>query len=241
MARAGLNVSRVVQAGIEFADADGLGAVSMARVAERLGFTTMSLYRHVESKDELVRRILDAALGTPPPYAVEGWRGRLEAWCRAMLEALHRHPWGIDVPITGMLGTHAQLSWLDRGLEAMAGTGLDEGEKAEMVLLLNGYVFWAARLHFSVPDEVIDFIPAEFDLADYPSLARAVASGAFEDQDHPREEFAYGLAIVLDASPPSWLSDRARGPCRRACRAPLRNSRARSWGDQLGAGVRRCA
>lgn len=50
----GLSVGRIVTAAIELADADGLGAVSMARVATRLGFTTMSLYRHVHSKDELV-------------------------------------------------------------------------------------------------------------------------------------------------------------------------------------------
>ena len=95
-----------------------------------------------------------------------------------MLEVLDRHPWGIDVPITGMLGTHAQLSWLDRGLEALAETTLDEGAKAELVLLLNGYVFWAARLRFQVPDdEALEVVPAGFDLSPYPSLARAVGGG----------------------------------------------------------------
>src|SRR3954447_4557042 len=151
MTRAGLSVERVVQAAVELADADGLEAVSMARVAERLGFTTMSLYRHVAGKDELVRRMLDVALGQAPAFAIPDWRTGLERWARELLAVLDRHPWGIDVPITGMLGTAAQLSWLDRGLETLADTGLDEGAKAEMVLLVNGYVFWAARLEFQVP------------------------------------------------------------------------------------------
>ncbi len=199
MARAGLNVSRVVQAGIELADADGLGAVSMARVAARLGFTTMSLYRHVESKDELVRRMLDTALGAPPPYAVEGWRARLEQWSRDLLAILERHPWGIDVPITGVLGTDAQLGWLDRGLEALADTGLHEGEKAEIVLLLNGFVFWSARLLGSLPEEPTEpVIPPSFDLGRYPYVRRAVESGIFEDDTTQDEDFAFGLETVLD-------------------------------------------
>src|SRR3954464_15210495 len=136
----GLNVDLVVEAAIALADERGLAAVTMARVAERCGFTTMSLYRHVASKDELVRRMLDEALGTAPALESTDWRAGLGQWSRAMLALLDRHPWGIDVPITGILGTHAQLSWLDRALEALAGTGLHDGEKAEIALLLNGYV-----------------------------------------------------------------------------------------------------
>jgi AcrR family transcriptional regulator len=194
----GLSVELVVQAAIELADESGLGAVTMAAVAKRCGFTTMSLYRHVASKDELVRRMLDTALGTAPALESSDWRAGLEQWSRAMLAILDRHPWGIDVPITGILGTHAQLSWLNRGLEALAGTGLDEGQKAEIVLLLNGYVFWAARLRFQVPPEDLEVIPASLDIAQYPSLARAVASGIFEDGSTPEDDFAFGLDRVLD-------------------------------------------
>jgi AcrR family transcriptional regulator len=198
MAR-GLSVDRVVAAAIELADADGLAAVSMARVAERLGFTPMSLYRHVSGKDELVRRMLDAALATPPPFAVDGWRARLEAWSRALLAVIERHPWGIDVPITGVLGTHAQLAWLDRGLEALADTALGEDEKAEIVLLLNGYVFWSARLRFQVPEQsVLPVVPEGFDLSALPSLQRAVEAGIFEDDTTRDEDFAFGLESVLD-------------------------------------------
>jgi AcrR family transcriptional regulator len=194
----GLSVELVVQAAIEIADEDGFSAVTMAAVAKRCGFTTMSLYRHVASKDELVRRMLDTALGTAPPLEPGGWRAGLAGWSRAMLEILVRHPWGIDVPITGILGTHAQLSWLDRGLEAMADTPLDDGSKAEIVLLLNGYVFWSARLRLQVPQDGLDVIPTGFDMSAYPSLGRAVAGGIFEDGTTPDDDFAFGLDRVLD-------------------------------------------
>ncbi|HEY6890135.1 MAG TPA: TetR/AcrR family transcriptional regulator [Solirubrobacter sp.] len=194
----GLSVELVVQSAIELADESGLSAVTMAAVAKRCGFTTMSLYRHVASKDELVRRMLDVTLGTAPALTSTDWRAGLEQWSRAMLAILDEHPWGIDIPITGMLGTHAQLSWLDRGLEALAGASLDDGSKAEIVLLLNGYVFWAARLRFQVPDDGPDVIPPGFDMSPYPTLARAAAGGIFEDDTSPDEDFTFGLERVLD-------------------------------------------
>ena len=199
MGRRGLNLERVVAAAIELADADGLGAVSMARVAERLGFTTMSLYRHVKSKDELLWLMLDAVMGTPPPPPAPGWRAGLDAWARDMMAVLDVHPWGIDIPITGKLDTHAQLAWLDRGLETLAGTALHEGDKAEIVLVLNGYVFWAARLRQSIPTDVVEaVVPPSLDLSNYPSLAAMMASGIFDDQTTAEEEWAFGLDLILD-------------------------------------------
>jgi AcrR family transcriptional regulator len=198
MAR-GLNVDLVVDAAIGLADEQGLAAVTMAKVAERCGFTTMSLYRHVSGKDELVTRMLDKGLGIAPELPIPDWRTGLDAWARALLAVLERHPWGIDVPITGMLGTSAQLSWLDRGLETLARTNLDEGEKAEIVLLVNGYVFWAARLAIQVPDDAdLTFVPPDLDLGRFPHLARAVAGGIFEDDTPATEQFTNGLNYVLD-------------------------------------------
>ena len=198
MAR-GLTVERIVEAAIELADERGLGAVTMAAVAERCGFTTMSLYRHVASKDELVRRMLDSVLGSPPPVDASDWRAGLAAWAQGMLDVLAEHPWGIDVPITGVLGTEAQLAWLDRGLEALSQTELAAGDRAEIVLVLNGYVFWSARLRQAMPEHPNEaVIPPEFDISKYSSLAAMVQSGIFEDQTSPEEEWAFGLDLVLD-------------------------------------------
>jgi AcrR family transcriptional regulator len=198
MAR-GLTVEKVVAAAVALADEQGLAAVSMARVAERLGFTTMSLYRHVSGKDELVRRMLDVALGLAPAFEIPNWRTGLERWARELLAVLYRHPWGIDVPITRMLGTVAQLSWLNRGLECLADTTLDENQKAQMVLLVNGYVFWSARLAFQVPDDLeAPMIPEEFALDEFPALKRAAEGNVFADESPFEELFDYGLQRVLD-------------------------------------------
>jgi AcrR family transcriptional regulator len=198
MAR-GLNVDRVVAAAVELADEDGLAAVSMARVAERLGFTTMSLYRHVRNKDELVWRMLDRALGPAPEFAVPDWRAGMDRWARELRAAVKRHPWCIDVPITGELATFSQLSWLDRGLQALSSTGLELGEQAELVLLLNGYVFWAVRIEMSMaaaPPQPL--IPVQIDLDAVPFVREAVNARAFEDEPDRDRDFNFGLERVLD-------------------------------------------
>jgi AcrR family transcriptional regulator len=212
----GLHRERVVAAAIELADADGLAAVSMARVAERLGFTTMSLYRHVSGKDELLMLMLDAGIGPPPgPPAEPGWRAGIEAWAWAMLATLRRHPWGTQIPIPGPLMTPNQLGWLDRGLAAFAGTGLTEAEKAEVVLLVNGYVFWAARL-FEDLARAAAAQPGTATAAGgtsaalltligpdrWPALRQALAAGIFDDDTGGAEDqgrdFDFGLQRVLD-------------------------------------------
>ena len=72
-----MSVERIVEAAVEIADAEGLGAVSMAAVAARLGYTPMSLYRYVTAKDDLVLLMQEEATGLPPESVreVEGWRG----------------------------------------------------------------------------------------------------------------------------------------------------------------------
>jgi len=198
MAR-GLSVEKVTMAAVELADEQGLAAVSMAKVAERLGFTTMSLYRHVSGKDELVRRMLDVALGLAPEFEIPDWRTGLESWAREMLARLYRHPWGIDVPITGMLGTVAQLSWLNRGLECLADTEIDENHKAQLLLLVNGYVFWSARLAFQVPHDLqAPMVPEDLDLSEFQALKRANDANIFGDEEPDEDMFDYGLQRVLD-------------------------------------------
>lgn len=200
MAR-GLNVELIVDAAIEIADADGLGAVSMASVAKRCGFTTMSLYRHVASKDELVWRMVDRGLGTAPPFEFDGWRDGLSQWAHGLMAMLRAHPWAIDVPINGTLPTYAQLSWLNRGLEVLDGQGPSLGAAADLVLLLNGYVFWALRLEVSLataPPEPL--VPPQLDLSELPFVARAMAEGGFEDDPRitAEDNFRLGLKRTLD-------------------------------------------
>ncbi|REK86178.1 GntR family transcriptional regulator [Streptomyces inhibens] len=91
----GLSRERVVRAGIKVADAEGLRALSMRRVAAEFGVSSMALYRHVASKDELVMLMADAAFSDVrlPDPAPDGRRDRMEAGARLQWELYQRHPW----------------------------------------------------------------------------------------------------------------------------------------------------
>lgn len=85
----------VVLAAMTVADVEGLGALSMRRIATDLGIPTMSLYRHVRNRDDLLTRMLDAALAQSPlPDPLpDDWRARAETCARTMWDAFQRHPW----------------------------------------------------------------------------------------------------------------------------------------------------
>ncbi|MFG2210822.1 TetR/AcrR family transcriptional regulator C-terminal domain-containing protein [Streptomyces sp. NPDC048638] len=91
----GLSRDAVVRAGLKIADAEGLRALSMRRVAAEFGVSSMALYRHVANKDELVLLMADAAfdgVDLPDP-APDGWRDRMEAGARLQWALYQRHPW----------------------------------------------------------------------------------------------------------------------------------------------------
>ncbi len=119
---------------------------------------------------------------------------------------LERHPWTMDILAVGPPRTLSQLAWLDRGLKALSPTSLDEREKAAVMLLLNGHVFWQARIATAAagtppgggratnPHDVLTRL---VDADELPALRRAIDSGIFEDQS-TGPDLAFGLDRVLD-------------------------------------------
>ncbi|MEU6556657.1 TetR/AcrR family transcriptional regulator [Streptomyces sp. NPDC046915] len=205
--RAGLSAGRIVAAAIEFADEHGLGALSMARVAEKLEFATMSLYRHVSSKDELQALMVDLAYGSPPEIeAGDGdWRVGLEQWARAFLEVFRRHPWMLQIPVGGPPLEPGQLSWLERGLRTLARTGLTPDEKLSVMLLMVGYVRNNAQLSSGLAskEQSEAELMAEYgqamdkfvDAENFPAVRELIDAGTFETAD---DDFGFGLRRVLD-------------------------------------------
>jgi AcrR family transcriptional regulator len=209
----GLSLERIVAAAIAVADADGLHAVSMSRVAQELGSSAMSLYRYVESKDELLTLMVDGALGTIPPAPPdEEWRAGLARWAQATAAAMRAHPWSVQVPITGPpLGPNS-VAWFESALHAMRDTGLTEVEKASVVLMLSGYArnqvmtMADVQAHFldaaDTPHAAMrsyaDTLRQLTDAQRFPALHAVLDAGVFDRADPPEEEFEFGLERILD-------------------------------------------
>ncbi|MFG1619385.1 GntR family transcriptional regulator [Nonomuraea wenchangensis] len=134
---------RVVRAAVELADADGLDELTMRALADRLGMATMSLYRHVSGKDELVLLMVDAVIDDHPlpEERPAGWRETLETSARLQWAAYRAHPWMAGVtslyrplPSAGLL-KHSE--WV---MSALAGTRLDATAKMNVHILLYSFV-----------------------------------------------------------------------------------------------------
>ena len=143
-----LNIESIVDAAVQIADDQGLGAVSMSSVATALGFTTMSLYRYVTAKDDLIQLMQEVGLGLPPLSIGESgsWRDGLTRWYRESLEVYGAHPWILDIPIVGEPNTPNNLAWLDAGLGVLDDTPLDPAARTSTVLLITGLSRWEAQI-----------------------------------------------------------------------------------------------
>ncbi|GAA4575002.1 GntR family transcriptional regulator [Planotetraspora kaengkrachanensis] len=211
-----LTRERIVRAAIEIADAEGLNALSMRGVAARLGVATMSTYRHVAGKDDLVVLMADAAFGD---YSYEqprptGWRARMESTARALWTLYRRHPWLAQVdtltrpmPLPNLLVHGEQI------LTALEEQGFDPTATLDLQVLLYSHVQGLA-VHLEreaqaqaatglSEDEWMELHgPAMGSIAAsgrYPAFARlmgAFAEGGYDlDLDHI---FELGLRTLLD-------------------------------------------
>lgn len=211
-----LSVDVIVRAAIDLADTAGLAALSMRRVAERLGVGTMSLYTYVPGKAELLDVMLDTVYGETalPDEVPGGWRGRLELIARENLALYQRHPWLLQVATSRpVLGPNV-IAKYDYELRAVDGIGLTDVEMDSVLTLIAGYVHGAARGAAEVAaaeratgmtDEQwwyahAPFLERIFDPRRYPTAARvgAAAGEAHQAAYDPVHAFEFGLRRVLD-------------------------------------------
>jgi AcrR family transcriptional regulator len=229
----GLSISSIVEAAIRLADAEGLDAVSMARVAKELGFTTMSLYRYITSKDELLQLMWNASAQGAEDLVLEGdgWRQRLRMWATVQREMLDRHPWITQMPMAAPPLAPNSLTFVERGLETLDGTGIADGDKLRIIGLISSYTLSESRMAHdaaraggqaqpavtdgerSTPWSFESLLRELVDEETYPRLFRIAwsaeigsAPSGFEEQ----QEFLFGLDRILDGV--QTLIDQAATP-----------------------------
>jgi AcrR family transcriptional regulator len=211
-----LQLAQVIDAAVALADSEGVEALSMRKLAERLETSAMSLYTYTKGRAELVDLMIDRVLGElcEPVAEAAGWRQQLEAIAYDNRALMRRHPW------LSQLMTHRPvlgpklLAKYDRELKAVEGLGLSDVEMDMTITLLNEYVFGAARAIAEAPgleretgmtdqqwwERYGPLLEKVFNPDQFPTAARvgSAASESYGGLYDPEGTFAFGLARVLD-------------------------------------------
>lgn len=188
----------IVATALDLADAGGLAAVSMPRLARELGTAPMSLYRHVPGKDALVDLVLDAALGAPPDLHDCGVRLGCEIWASALRDVLDEHPWTVPLLAGARTAGPAECAWSEALLAHVVAAGHPLHAAVEVLHLVHGYVRGAAAL-------AGDRLPTATDLehsgqaGDLPVLARLLGGAVVRGSGGAEPLFESGLRRTLDA------------------------------------------
>lgn len=203
-----LSLQLIVRAGIELADSEGLAAVAMARIADSLGAGTMSLYRYVPNKTQLVRAMLDTAIGQPPPTIPAAWQTQLRAWAVSLGAMIVAHPWMLPLLNERRAMGPNELAWFESALAVATSAGFTPRMAVQVVFAINSYVRGTAgdRARMSETerdtgvsedewrDPYLDALTRVVDEQRYPTLSVALAAGALSRPAY----FEYGLDRLLE-------------------------------------------
>jgi AcrR family transcriptional regulator len=171
----------IARAAMEIADSEGLDAVSMRHVAQRLGAGTMTLYHYVRNKDELITLMTDAVMGevvVPAEELSDHWRTALTQIAIRTRATFAAHHWIFERMGDGRPGPNG-LRHFEQSLQAVAGLGLDRNGTFELIGQVDDYVFGFALRERQEqeehergwPPEVLDFFKRELAGGDYPRIS----------------------------------------------------------------------
>jgi AcrR family transcriptional regulator len=209
-----LTREKIAAAAVKLADAEGIEALSMRSLATELGVGATSLYRYVDSKDELILLMVDAVIGSDLEFEPGGdWRDGLRAFARAMRELTLRHPWtAVYGPGARTLGPNAAERY-ERVLGTIDGLGLEIDEMLLMIETLAAFVLGRALEELAEGEAVrrsgldqrewmdhqAPYIKGLIESGSYPLLTRVVLDARTpHDPDRMQHDFDIGLERVLD-------------------------------------------
>ncbi|MBJ8344944.1 TetR/AcrR family transcriptional regulator [Antrihabitans sp. YC2-6] len=214
-----LTVDDVVAAAVALADAEGLAAVSMNRVATALGVGTMTLYTYAPSKADLVDLMVDAllvekALPGPGEARPVGWRAQVRLYADVTVAQYRAHPWLRHVSVVRPPVGPGMLADSEYVLSTVSGLGLVAAETNAAAESITAFVLATAALEADAAE--LERTTAQtndswwhdrdrlwqdyFDPARYPTMNAVWHAGGFDSSTHEAmvRSHAFGLARLLD-------------------------------------------
>lgn len=201
-----LSRDRVLRAAVSFADANGIGSLSMRKLGEILGVEAMSLYNHVASKGDLLDGMIDLVFGEielPSPGV--GWKKSMRQRGVSARQVLARHHWAIGLMDSRAAPGPATLRHHDAVIGSLRTAGFSVPMAAHAFSVLDSYTYGFALQEASLPfgtgeetAELAEMIMAQFPAGDYPHLTELTVSHVLQPGYDYGREYEFGLDLILD-------------------------------------------
>ncbi|KAA9006010.1 TetR/AcrR family transcriptional regulator C-terminal domain-containing protein [Histidinibacterium aquaticum] len=204
MSRRNLTKGKVLQAGVDFADREGLEKLSMRKLGETLGVEAMSLYNHVKNKAELLAGMTDLVVGEiARPDPAGPWRDEMRKRAQSAHEVLMRHRWAAQLILTTAEPGPNQLAYVEATLASLIGAGFTYPQADHVWNALDAYIYgftiqrqtfpFEPESYAEAAAENLDMIPADV----FPHL-RGMAEKVAAREHDGIQTLDYGLEMLLD-------------------------------------------
>jgi len=214
-----LSRDRVLGAAIALADREGIGALTMRRLAQELGIEAMSLYHYVSGKDDILAGMVDLVTSEIPLPEAEGdWKGAIRQAAIAEFEILNAHPWAASTILTVKQASQPRIHYMDWILGTLRRAGFSEevtdlGYHA-LESHIMGFTLWVVGMNLGTQDQLAttarSFLET-FSQEDYPYLVEHIHHHLKPPKPGGEGSFAFGLDLILDGLERIRAAEAVRG------------------------------
>lgn len=207
MTRTPLTRDRIVEAAMGLADEVGLEVLSMRKLGDRLGVEAMSLYNHVQNKDDLLDGMNDAfSASIEIPAPGDEWRAAMRRRANSAREQFRLHPWALSLVDTRANAGYPTIRYHNAIIGVLREAGFSIEMTAHAFALLDAFIFGFAIQERNLPvvdsDEVAELasqMMATLPMDELPHFVEFVTEHAMQDGYDFGAEFSWGLEALLDS------------------------------------------
>ncbi len=204
--RTPLNKQRLVTGAIAVADAEGIDALTMRKLAKELGVKPMAIYHHVANKDEVIDAMMDVVFGEIDlPAEGSEWKPAIRHRAHSARAVLLDHRWAVSVMETRTSPQTATLTHHDAVIGCFRRAGFSIEMTAHAYSLIDSYVYGFVLTEVNLPFEsteethdVTETIMEQFPAAEFPFLTELAVDHVLRPGYNYSDEFAFGLDLILD-------------------------------------------
>jgi AcrR family transcriptional regulator len=204
--RVPLNRQRALSTAVALADTEGLGSLSMRKLAQELGVEAMSLYHHVANKEDILDGMVDLVFAEIElPSDGTEWKTAMRQRAESARAALTRHPWAISIMDSRTSPGPATLRHHDAVIGSCRKAGFSIQMAAHAFSLIDSYIYGFVLQEVNLPfddstdlEDVVESMMLPFSAEDYPHLVELTTEYVLKPGYSYGGEFDFGLGLILD-------------------------------------------